>query len=252
MRSNSNRQARSRRRLAQVTALGATCLIAGAAFGTGPASASSHREAPGVAGSPRLDNTDLYAFVSPDKPDTVTLIANWMPFEEPAGGPNFYTFADDAQYDIPIDTNGDSRPNVVYRWTFHTTVKNPGTFLYNTGPVTSLTDPDLNYHADLRPAGADQNGRMVHEGCGRTSRSRPVQRRARRPCPTTPSCATQADVPRSAAADDVRRSGRRPVLPRPAGLRPAVRRQPVRGRATTRSRATTSTRCGPSRFRPAT
>ncbi len=63
----------------------------------GAASASSHREAPLISGTPQFDNTDLYAFVSPDKPDTTTIVANWIPFEEPAGGPNFYTFADDAQ-----------------------------------------------------------------------------------------------------------------------------------------------------------
>jgi hypothetical protein len=119
-------------------ALGSTFL------GAGGASASSHREAPGVAGTPRLDTTDVYAFNSPDKPGSVTLLANWLPFSEPAGGPNFYTFEDGAWYDIAVDTNGDSKPNIVYRWVFKTQTKNPGTFLYNTGPVTSLNDPDLN------------------------------------------------------------------------------------------------------------
>jgi hypothetical protein len=112
--------------------------------GAGPASASSHREAPGVAGTPRLDTTDVHAFHSPDKPGSVTLLANWLPFSEPAGGPNFYTFEDGAWYDIAVDTNGDSKPNIVYRWVFKTRTKNPGTFLYNTNQVTSLTDPDLN------------------------------------------------------------------------------------------------------------
>jgi hypothetical protein len=120
-------------------ALGATSFL-----GAGSASASSHREAPAIAGTPRLDTTDVYAFNSPDKQGTVTLLANWLPFSEPAGGPNFYTFEDGAWYDIAVDTNGDSKPNVVYRWVFKTQTKNPGTFLYNTGPVTSLTDPDLN------------------------------------------------------------------------------------------------------------
>src|SRR5687768_8384091 len=71
-------------------ALGSTFL------GAGGASASSHREAPGIAGTPRLDTTDVYAFNSPDKRGTVTLLANWLPFSEPAGGPNFYTFEDGA------------------------------------------------------------------------------------------------------------------------------------------------------------
>ena len=68
-----------------------------ARLGLTGAVASSHREAPLISGAPQYDNTDVYAFVSPDDPDTVTMIANWIPFEEPAGGPNFYPFAKDAQ-----------------------------------------------------------------------------------------------------------------------------------------------------------
>ncbi|MFD7713882.1 DUF4331 domain-containing protein [Streptomyces sp. NPDC059785] len=119
----------------------------------GAAAASSHREAPLISGQPQYDNTDVYAFVSPDKPDTTTIVANWIPFEEPAGGPNFYTFAEDAQYDLHIDNNGDAQGELVYRYTFKTHTKNKDTFLYNTGPVTSLDDPDLNitqtYDIDL-------------------------------------------------------------------------------------------------------
>ncbi|MFE2299974.1 DUF4331 domain-containing protein [Streptomyces sp. NPDC059445] len=130
-----------------LAAAGATALTPGAA------SASSHREAPLISGTPQYDNTDVYAFVSPDKPDTTTIVANWIPFEEPAGGPNFYTFADDAQYDIHIDNNGDAQGELIYRYTFKTHRKNGDTFLYNTGPVTSLDDPDLNitqtYDIDL-------------------------------------------------------------------------------------------------------
>ncbi|MGV9243460.1 DUF4331 domain-containing protein [Streptomyces sp. NPDC003710] len=119
----------------------------------GAASASSHREAPLISGQPQYDNTDLYAFVSPDKPDTTTVIANFVPFEEPAGGPNFYTFADDAQYDIHVDNNGDAQSELIFRYTFKTHVKNKNTFLYNTGPVDSIDDADLNvtqtYDIDL-------------------------------------------------------------------------------------------------------
>ncbi|MFD9002897.1 DUF4331 domain-containing protein [Streptomyces sp. NPDC059582] len=119
----------------------------------GAASASSHREAPLISGTPQYDNTDVYAFVSPDKPDTTTIVANWIPFEEPAGGPNFYTFADDAQYDIHIDNNGDAQGELLFRYTFKTHTKNKNTFLYNTGAVDSLDDPDLNitqtYDIDL-------------------------------------------------------------------------------------------------------
>jgi hypothetical protein len=110
----------------------------------GAASASSHREAPLISGQPQYDNTDVYAFVSPDKPDTTTIVANWTPFEEPAGGPNFFPFAEDAQYDLHIDNNGDAQGELLFRYTFKTHTKNKNTFLYNTGPVTSLDDPDLN------------------------------------------------------------------------------------------------------------
>ncbi|MEV6026505.1 DUF4331 domain-containing protein [Streptomyces sp. NPDC052036] len=124
-----------------------------AALEPGAASASSHREAPLISGQPQFDNTDLYAFVSPDKPDTTTVIANFIPFEEPAGGPNFYTFADDAQYDIHVDNDGDAQSDLIFRYTFKTHVKNKNTFLYNTGQVDSLDDPDLNvtqtYNIDL-------------------------------------------------------------------------------------------------------
>ncbi|MDG4865568.1 DUF4331 domain-containing protein, partial [Streptomyces sp. T-3] len=115
-----------------------------AALEPGAAGASSHREAPLISGQPQYDNTDVYAFVSPDRPDTTTLVANWIPFEEPAGGPNFYLFPEDAQYDIHVDSDGDAQGDLLYRWTFDTKTKNGDTFLYNTGPVTSLDDPDLN------------------------------------------------------------------------------------------------------------
>ncbi|MFN8058424.1 MAG: DUF4331 domain-containing protein [Vicinamibacterales bacterium] len=111
-----------------------------------PGSASSHREAPLLSADPQMDSTDVYAFVSPDKPDTVTLMSSWIPFEEPAGGPNFYGFADGAWYDINVDNDGDAQPDYIYRWIFKNNVANPNTFLYNTGPVTALDDPDLNLY----------------------------------------------------------------------------------------------------------
>ncbi|WP_405596252.1 DUF4331 domain-containing protein [Streptomyces sp. NBC_01410] len=139
---------RGPRRLAALTcvALGAGALVASGVTGVEPgtAKASSHREAPLISGQPQYDNTDLYAFVSPDKPDTTTIVANVLPFEEPGGGPNFYKFADDAQYDIHIDSDGDAQGDLIYRWTFKNHVKNGNTFLYNTGPVTTIDDPDLN------------------------------------------------------------------------------------------------------------
>ena len=105
---------------------------------------SSHREAPEIAKDPVADSTDLYAFVSPDKPGTITLIANYLPLEGPAGGPNFYEFGDDVLYEIHIDTHGHGEADITYEFRFHTQLPNPDTFLYNTGPITSLHGPNWN------------------------------------------------------------------------------------------------------------
>jgi len=93
-----------------------------------------------------VDHTDVYAFVSPDKPDTVTIVGSWFPFEEPAGGPNFYQFEDGAHYEFNIDNDGDAKEDITYRWVFKTHVRNEDTFLYANGAVTSLTDPNLNVY----------------------------------------------------------------------------------------------------------
>jgi hypothetical protein len=125
----------------------ATAIVGVAAYaglGPVPGGASSHREAPLISADPQADTTDLYAFVSPDNADTVTIVANWIPFEEPAGGPNFYAWGEGVRYDIKIDNDADARPDLVYRWVFKNHVRNPDTFLYGT-QVTSLDDPDLNF-----------------------------------------------------------------------------------------------------------
>src|SRR5580704_19796337 len=104
---------------------------------------SSHREAPEISKDPVADSTDLYAFMSPDVQGTgtVTLIANYIPLEAPDGGPNFYEFADDVLYTINIDNTGDGFPDIAYRFRFTTVNNIPGSFLYNDGPITSLTPP---------------------------------------------------------------------------------------------------------------
>ena len=84
---------------------------------------SSHREAPEISKDPVADNTDVYAFVDPIDPTKVTLIANYIPFEEPAGGPNFFQFGDDVLYEIKIDNDGDARADVVYQFRFKTTTR---------------------------------------------------------------------------------------------------------------------------------
>src|SRR6266849_5510271 len=105
---------------------------------------SSHREAPEISKDPVADSTDTYAFVSPDRPDTVTLITNYVPLEGPAGGPNFYEFGDDVLYEIHIDNDGDAVAEITYQFQFETVVRNPDTFLYNTGPITSIDSPNWN------------------------------------------------------------------------------------------------------------
>src|SRR3989440_5398193 len=111
-----------RKGLLLVLAFGAAVLVVVAAVARGPApvagTASSHREAPLISQDPTADNTDLYAFVSPDKPDTATIIANWIPGEDPAAGPNYHTFSPTARYDIYIDRNGDGKPDISYQFRF--------------------------------------------------------------------------------------------------------------------------------------
>ena len=110
--------------------------------------ASSHREAPLIAGDPAADNTDLYAFLDPTDNTKLTIIANYVPLQEPAGGPNFFPFDPTVRYEIKIDNNGDGKSDVTYRFKFKTTTTSTNfagipTFLYNDGPVTSLNDANL-------------------------------------------------------------------------------------------------------------
>src|SRR5829696_5997979 len=117
---------------------GAAAVVISVAVGRGPAAgnASSHREAPLISEDPSADNTDLYAFRSPDKPDTVTIISNWIPAEDPAAGPNYYTFSPSAKYKLNIDRTGDARPDLVYKFRFGRTA-GPA-FLGNTAQSWSL------------------------------------------------------------------------------------------------------------------
>ena len=105
---------------------------------------SSHREAPGISKDPVADNTDLYTFVSPDKSGWVTILANFIPLEFPAGGPNFFEFGDDVTYDINISNDRSRDTDITYRFRFETVLRNDDTFLYNTGPISSLNDPNWN------------------------------------------------------------------------------------------------------------
>ena len=94
-----------------------------------PVFASSHREAPLISNDPLCDNTDLYAFRSPDDPNKVTIIANYIPGQLPQGGPNYYSFGQNIRYEIHIDndinTAGD---DIIYRFTFVNVIEDSSTF----------------------------------------------------------------------------------------------------------------------------
>ena len=108
--------------------------------------ASSHREAPLISADPEADNTDTYFFLDPVDGGRVVMIANWIPLEEPAGGPNFSHFGERIRYEFNVDWDGDAIEDVVYRVQFTRHVRNPDTWLQNTGPVSSPTDPNQNVY----------------------------------------------------------------------------------------------------------
>lgn len=131
-------------KLARTLTLAGTLAGAALAAGSLPAFASSHREAPAIAEDQYVDNTDVYAFISPSNPNNLVLVADYVPLLLPASGPNFYKFSDNARYEVHIDNDGDAVPDLAYRWTFRSQRKNGATFLYNTGPVDSITSRNLN------------------------------------------------------------------------------------------------------------
>ena len=206
------------------------------ASGRSPGGASSHREAPFISNDPQADSTDLYAFVSPDDPNKTTIISNWIPFEEPAGGPNFYPFGEGRPLRHPDRQRRGRRrrPHLPVGFTNH--YRNPDTFLYNTGQVTSLDDEDLNFSQtyDLHRINVD------------TGRTKLVADDV----PAVPSyVGLRVDAglrgPLRGGRLPGRRSqllgrpGRRPVLPRPAGLQPPLRTATSPRWATTRWRGST-------------
>ena len=132
-------------------ALSVAAIAAAFTIGPGIGSASSHREAPLIAEDPSADLTDLYAFRSPDKSNTVTLLANVIPGEDPAAGPNWYTFSPGARYNIKVDTNGDASPDVIYRFQFQR--KTGQFFLGDTAQPFTTTGRDRPRNSGIRRAG---------------------------------------------------------------------------------------------------
>ncbi len=109
-------------------AAAAAALAAGSLAATGVLG-SSHREAPKILADPTADNTDVYAFTAPDAPHSLTVVANWIPLEEPAGGPYFGKLDPRARYYVKIDNTGDGRADVAYRWKFKQKFLKPDSFL---------------------------------------------------------------------------------------------------------------------------
>src|SRR4051812_3507087 len=109
-------------RLRRSTSVLASVAVAAAAGGavTALSSGSSHREAPLSSLDPTGDDTDVYALTAADTPDDLPVVANWIPFEDPAGGPNSYRFDDRAKYYINIDNSGDGKPDVRFKYPSHT------------------------------------------------------------------------------------------------------------------------------------
>ncbi len=126
--------------------------------------ASSHREAPAIAGMPRVDGTDFYMFRSyePSRQAYTTLIANYIPVQAPYGGPNYFTLDHDAIYDIKIDSNGDAVEDMTFRFKFATALsggtgiklpigdKNVAIPLRNAGSIANPNDPNINETESFR------------------------------------------------------------------------------------------------------
>ena len=139
---------------------------------------SSHREAPLTSIDPTGDDTDVYAYTANDAPHSLTVAANWVPFEDPAGGPNFYKFDPKARYYINIDNNGDGKYDVRYRFRFQDHVRNPNSFLYALPGVSSIDDPKLNVYQtyDVDRLVYGQNGKRGADDSrkGRKHRTTPL------------------------------------------------------------------------------
>ncbi len=144
---------------------------------------SSHREAPEISKDPVADSTDLYAFVSPDAPSTVTVIANYVPLQGPAAGPNFYEFGDDVLYEINIDNDHDGEVDITYQFQFKTVIEVGGTFLYNVGPISSLDSSNWNRRQFYSVTRIDWEGSPSRGRDGDRRRSGVTNLATNLPCP---------------------------------------------------------------------
>ena len=127
-----------RRKLVAPAALAAVAIAVPIGIG------SSHREAPDITLDPSADNTDTYAWTAKDAPGALTVAANWIPGEVPGSGPNFFGFDDRARYYIHVDNTGDGKPDVSYRYSFKTKIRNKNSFLYALPGASGYGDAKLN------------------------------------------------------------------------------------------------------------
>ena len=125
-------------------AVSVVAAIAAGALAVSLGIGSSHREAPLTSQDPTADDTDVYAYVAKDAPNALTIVANWIPFEDPAGGPNFYKFDDRAHYYVNVDNTGDGKYDIRYQFRFRTRTGNRNSFAYALPGVSSIADPKLN------------------------------------------------------------------------------------------------------------
>src|SRR5215213_6322804 len=132
-------------RRSSIVGAAAVAALAAGSLAVTSGSGSSHREAPSILGDPTADNTDLYAFTAPDAPGALTIVSNWIPFEDPSSGPYFGKLDPEARYYVKIDNTGDGVEDVAYRWKFKQHFRNPDSFLYAAPTVDSVDDPDINF-----------------------------------------------------------------------------------------------------------
>ena len=176
------------RRTTVLGAATAAALAAGSLAVTGVLG-SSHREAPKILADPTADNTDVYAFTAPDAPHSLTVVANWIPIEEPAGGPYFGKLDPRARYYVKIDNTGDGREDVAYRWKFKQRFRNPESFLDAAPTVDSVDDPDINFVQTYDLYKETYGGKGHRRSTKRIAARRPGRARrtpGRRPSRTTP------------------------------------------------------------------
>ena len=204
-------------RRSSILGAAAVAALAAGSLAVTSGSGSSHREAPSILGDPTADNTDLYAFTAPDAPGSLTIVSNWIPFEDPSSGPYFGKLDPKARYYVKIDNTGDGREDVAYRWQFKQRFRNPSSFLYAAPTVDSVDDPDINFVQtyDLYRETYNRKGKVKSE------------RKIAADVPVAPDNVGPKTIPDYAKVSarrgphalergqDVRRPGRRPVLHRP-------------------------------------